>query len=76
MAGVKDRFWRTLIRVTSIDPWGSIYVVIPGWDSTKEFLIRRDKLPDMKISEKDRFHADVNIGAERKKDIRIKNVRE
>ena len=67
------RPWRTLVRVEEVEAEREyFYVIISGWSSREKIRISLDDLPDnfrpLVKSEK-RFHAQVNVGAERHEDL-------
>lgn len=65
--------WRTLIRVEDVDnDNGFFYVVIPAWDQNQVIRILKKDVPKYiqeRLVEASRFHARVNIGANRHQDI-------
>lgn len=67
------RAWRTLVRVDDIDlDQHCFYVVIPAWNVRTKVRIYNDNVPaDIRalIEPDRRFHAVVNTGAERARDL-------
>jgi CheY-like chemotaxis protein len=67
------RSWRTLVRVENVDyERGYIYVIVPGWDPKQGVKLLLDDLPSEVregIDYQERFHAQVNIGAEANEDL-------
>ena len=74
---MKDRFWRTILRVTRVNDYEKLVtIVIPGWSGTEEIILSFTKFPEKlrPYLKKDyRFYAHVNIGAEEKKDLQFKD---
>jgi len=69
-----DTFWRSLIRINSIDDTKeSCYVVVPGWNPFKTIRLWFAGLPENIVSKvlsgQDRFHARINIGVENYEDL-------
>lgn len=66
------RAWRSLVRVDHDDEQ-HVFVVVPGWDPDEVIRLRKSDVPP-EILERikagaRRFHALVNIGAERSEDL-------
>ena len=65
---MKERMWRTLIRVVSRNDYkDEITITVPGWDSKVEITLAATKFPSEllpKLQPDFRLHAQVNIGAE------------
>jgi CheY-like chemotaxis protein len=75
-AGVFDstrKPWRTLVRVEDRDDEGAYcHVVVPGWNSSAKIRLYLKDLPDNLehlMAPGSRFHAQVNIGAERASEL-------
>jgi CheY-like chemotaxis protein len=75
------RPWQTLLRVVDIDRTSkSLRITIPGWDSIDEenlikipfSMIPKDIHSTIQV--KSRYFAEVNLGAQKKSDIYIKNI--
>lgn len=67
------RPWRSLVRVEEVEiAGGYFYVIVPGWDPRKKMRVSLKDLPanmrDLVRPEK-RFHAQVNVGAEKHEDL-------
>ena len=66
--------WRALVRVTEIDNErsdGYVFVTIPSW-SAEVIRLDRSRLPvfiQADLAEGKRFHAQVNLGAEKSEDV-------
>jgi CheY-like chemotaxis protein len=62
------RPWRTLVRVEEVDMAGGyFYVVVPIWSADDKIRIYLADVPDQmrgRVKSDQRFHAQVNIGAE------------
>lgn len=67
------RPWRTLVRVADIEEERRyFYVVVPGWNVMQKIPVYFNDLPEAlrgQIQPTARFHAQVNLGAERPEDL-------
>lgn len=67
------RSWRTLVRVEDFDTERqNLYIVIPAWDPSKVIRLMGNDLPSgiiERLGDQTRFHAHVNVGAERNEDL-------
>ncbi len=68
-----QRGWRTLVRVTDIDhDRCCFYVVVPAWSARRKIRIDDNGVPASVralVEPGHRFHATVNTGAERARDL-------
>lgn len=66
------RPWRTLVRVDEVTDGGYLYAIVPAWSPQQKIRLYKDSLPkeilDL-VEPGKRFHAQVNIGAERHEDL-------
>lgn len=69
------KLWRTLVRVASITE-DKCYVILPGWNVRETICLDLNNIPkDIQplLFPGKRFHAQVNIGAENKEDLKFEN---
>ena len=78
----ETRSWRTQVRVEKAHPEG-LTVVLPAWDHRVHIVVPRDQVSDeawqvacdgpTKDNPGPYLHARVNIGADRKEDLRFED---
>ena len=65
------RTWRTLVRVVEVKN-GMVVMVVPGWNHKYPIVFSPTELPNEIVAvakEGRRFHARVNLGAEKREDL-------
>ena len=75
-ATVKPRFFRTLVRVVSVDADGRFFTaVLPGWNWRREVRVPASSVPEGVFREVEagkRLHAECNLDAHRPRQLRFR----